>query len=188
MVKVKLCAFSDEAASSLEGQIEALKRNNIPYMEMRGVDGKNVTALTEEEAKEIREKLDANGIQVWSIGSPIGKSKIQDSFEEVEKLLRHTCSLANILGADKIRIFSFFEAYDSRDEVISRLRKMVAIAKEYGVKLHHENEKDIYGDIASRVLDIMENVEGLCHIYDPANYLQVGEKAEFLRGKLITIT
>ena len=43
MIKVKLCAFSDEADPSLEGQIAALKRNNIPYMEMRGVNGKNVT-------------------------------------------------------------------------------------------------------------------------------------------------
>ena len=45
MIKVKLCAFSDEADPSLEGQIAALKRNNVPYMEMRGVNGKNVTAL-----------------------------------------------------------------------------------------------------------------------------------------------
>ena len=43
MIKVKLCAFSDEADPSLEGQIAALKRNNVPYMEMRGVNGKNVT-------------------------------------------------------------------------------------------------------------------------------------------------
>lgn len=179
MAKIKLCAFSDEAASSLDGQIEALKRNNIPYMEMRGVDGENVTKLTLEKAKEVRAKLDENGIRVWSIGSPIGKSDINDSFEEVEALLRHTCTLANILGADKIRMFSFFNAYDQREEVLSRLQKMVEIAKEYGVKLHHENEKDIYGDVAARVVDIMENVSGLCHIYDPANYLQVGEKAEY---------
>ena len=53
MIKVKLCAFSDEASSALDGQIAALKRNNIPYMEMRTVNGKNVTTLTVDEAKEI---------------------------------------------------------------------------------------------------------------------------------------
>ena len=80
MIKVTLCAFSDEADASLEGQIEALKRNNVPYMEMRNVNGKNVTELTLEEAKEVRATLDANGIQVWSIGSPIGKVDIDTDF------------------------------------------------------------------------------------------------------------
>ena len=44
MIKIKLCAFSDEANNSLDGQIAALKRNNIPYMEMRNVNGKNVVS------------------------------------------------------------------------------------------------------------------------------------------------
>ena len=42
----------------------------------------------------------------------------------------------------------------------------------------HENEKDIFGDIADRVQKIMENVDGLKYIYDPANFLQCGEPAE----------
>ena len=58
------------------------------------------------------------------------------------------------------------------------LRKMVEIGKKYGVYMYHENEKDIYGDIAQRVLKIMQNVDGLKYIYDPANYLQCGEPAD----------
>ena len=110
MITVKLCAFSDEADASLEGQIAALKRNNVPYMEMRNVNGKNVTELTLEEAKEVRATLDENGIKVWSIGSPIGKVDINTDFDEYLKLVKHTCELANILGAKKIRAFRFFNA------------------------------------------------------------------------------
>ena len=33
-----------------------------------------------EEKFSIKEKLDENGIKVWSIGSPIGKIKITDDF------------------------------------------------------------------------------------------------------------
>lgn len=178
MVKVKLCAFSDEATNALDGQIAALKRNNIPYMEMRNVNGKNVTELTVDEAKEIRRVLADNGLAVWSLGSPLGKSNVDEPFEKTEELLRHTCELANALGTDKIRMFSFFEAYDKRDEVMDRLRKMVAIADEYNVGLYHENEKDVYGDVAARVVDIMENVPGLHFIYDPANFLQCGDSAD----------
>ena len=54
---------------------------------------------------------------------------------------------------------------------------MVEVASKYGVTLYHENEKDIYGDIASRVLKIMDSVSGLKYIYDPANYLQCNEYA-----------
>ncbi len=178
MINIKLCAFSDEAAPSLDGQIAALKRNNIPYMEMRGVDGKNVTELTLEEAKEVKAKLDAGGIKVWSIGSPIGKVDINTDFEEYLKLVRHTCELANILGTDKIRMFSFFNAYEEKEKVFRYLEEMAKVALSYGVYLYHENEKDVYGDTMARVKEIMANVKGLKYIYDPANYLQCGETAD----------
>ena len=179
MIKIKLCAFSDEADASLDGQINALKRNNIPYMEMRNVNGKNVTELTLDEAKEVKAKLDENGIKVWSIGSPIGKVDINTDFAEYMKLVKHTCELANILGAKNIRMFSFFNAYNQKEKVFEYLNIMAETAISYGVYLHHENEKDIYGDTAERVLEIMDNVKGLKYIYDPANYLQCGESADY---------
>ena len=178
MITVKLCAFSDEADASLEGQIDALKRNNVPYMEMRNVNGKNVTELTLEEAKAVRATLDENGIKVWSIGSPIGKVDINTDFDEYLKLVRHTCELANILGAKKIRAFSFFNAYEEREKVLNYLNIMAETTLSYGVDFCHENEKDIYGDTLERVKDVMEITKGLKFIYDPANYLQCGEKAD----------
>ncbi len=178
MIKIKLCAFSDEADNSLDGQIAALKRNNIPYMEMRNVNGKNVTELSLDEAKEVCAKLSENGIKVWSIGSPIGKVDINTDFDEYLKLVKHTCELAVILGAKNIRMFSFFEAYNEREKVLKYLNILAETAKEYGVYMCHENEKDIYGDTAARVKDIMDNTTGLKFIYDPANYLQCGENAD----------
>ena len=178
MIKIKLCAFSDEADASLDGQIAALKRNNIPYMEMRNVDGKNVTELTLDEAKAVREKLDENGIQVWSLGSPLGKVDVDTDFDEYLKLVRHTCELAKTLGAQHIRMFSFFDAYEKKEKVFAQLNAMAEIAAEYGVCMCHENEKDVYGDTAARVQEIMKNTKGLEFIYDPANYLQCGEKAD----------
>lgn len=178
MAKIKLCAFSDEASTEFEGQIRALLRNRIPFMEMRSVDGKNVSKLTLDEAKEYGKRLADNGLAVWSIGSPIGKSDIHDDFAKVEDKLKHTCELAKTLSTDKIRMFSFHHATEERGEVLERLNKMVEIANAYGVGLYHENEKGIYGDIAERVQDIIDNVPGLYHVYDPANFLQVGEPAD----------
>ena len=43
MEKLKLSAFADEASAALTEQIKALKENDIPYIEVRGVDGKNIS-------------------------------------------------------------------------------------------------------------------------------------------------
>lgn len=175
---IRLCAFADEADSNVDGQIAALKRNGIGLIELRGLDGTNVSALTEEQAREYAKRFADAGIKVWSIGSPLGKVKISEDFEEYSVLVRHVCRLARIFGTDKIRMFSFFEAYESEDKVIDNLRRMVAIAKEEGVCLYHENEKEIFGDTCERVLKLAENVEGLRLIYDPANYLEVSENPD----------
>ena len=175
---IKLCAFADEAAVSLDGQIEALKKNGIEYIELRGVDGTNVSKLTEEAAKDYAKRLAEAGIKVWSIGSPIGKIKLSGDIEEHMEKLRHTCRLAKIFGTEKIRMFSFYEAYEDEEKVYELLRRMIAIADEEGAKLYHENEKAIFGDTAERVLKIMKNVEGLYYVYDPANFLEVGEDSQ----------
>ena len=177
---IKLCAFSDEASASLDGQIKALKRNGINYTELRSVDGVNVASITEENAKKIKEELDKNGISVWSLGSPYGKVSLSDGFSE-EKLfiqLNHLCLLCKIFDCDKIRVFSFYNAYDKKEQVFSLLNKSVKIASEYGVNLYHENEKDIYGDTAERVKELYDNVKGLQFVYDPANYIQSGQSAD----------
>ena len=175
---IRLSAFSDEAGSSIQEQIAAMKRNGISLTELRSIDGKNVSVFTKEEAEAYQKEFEANGISVWSIGSPLGKTDIDTDFEEYSKLVEHVCELAKIFKTDKIRMFSFFNTKGKDEKVFDNLRKMVEIGKKYGVYMYHENEKDIYGDIAQRVLKIMQNVDGLKYIYDPANYLQCGEPAD----------
>ena len=45
-------------------------------MEMRGVNGKNVSTLTKEEVREAKAVLNDYAIKVSSIGSPLGKMKL----------------------------------------------------------------------------------------------------------------
>ena len=172
---IRLSAFADEASPSVEGQIAALHRNNIPYIEIRALDGVNVSKVSEEDAKRYAARFAEENIRVWSIGSPLGKINLDSDFEEYKTTVHHICRLAQIFGTDKIRIFSFFESYENRETVFAYMQEMVDIAREYGVELYHENEKKIYGDTVERVLDIYRNVKGLKLIYDPVNYIEVGE-------------
>ena len=185
---LKLCAFADEASPKFSEQIAALKKHAIPYIELRGLDGKSVSSLTPDEARAYAKELDEAGIKVWSIGSPIGKMKMSDDFDMHMEKLRNTLEIAKIFGTHRIRMFSFYETDGKREEVFVRLRKMVKLADEYGVVLYHENEKDIFGDKADKVVDIRANVAGLRYIFDPANYLEVGQDILDAQEKLIDVT
>lgn len=176
---IRLCAFADESDSSLLGQIDALKRNGISLLEIRVVDGENIFNVSLEKAQEIYKTLSENDIKVWSIGSPVGKVFMEADFEEYLPKVERLFKIANILHTDKIRIFSFFNAYDKKEEVFSRLQRMVDLAKSYGVELYHENEKDIYGDSVERTVEILDNVKGIKCIYDPANFIQYGVTADY---------
>ncbi len=178
MIKVKLAGFADEAGNSLDEQISALKENNVFGLELRSIDGKNVADFTTEQAKEYNKKLVDNGIETWSIGSPLGKAEITVDFNEYADKVKRVCETANIFGAEKIRMFSFFNAYNERAKVIDYLSKMVEIGNSFGVSMCHENEKEVYGDTADRVQDLMDSVKGLKFIYDPANFVQMNEPAD----------
>ena len=182
MAKYILSAFADEADSMLDGQIEALHNAGIACVELRGVDGKNVKDLTLDEAKAVREKLDEAGIRVSSMGSPFGKISVNDDFEPHLKEFAHALELCKVLGCDRMRMFSFYYPKEEGAEkfknvVFERLEKMLALAEKAGVTLCHENEKGIYGDVASRCLELIERFGGrLKCIFDPANFIQCGEK------------
>lgn len=175
---IRLSAFSDEAGNGIYEQIDAMKRNGISLTELRSIDGKNVSEFTTKEAKEYQKIFEENGISVWSIGSPLGKADIEVDFKEYKNKVRHVCELAKIFKTTRIRMFSFWHANEKPEKVYKYLREMVKIGDEYGVSMCHENEKDIFGDISERVLSIMQNVEGLKYVYDPANFLQCDEPSE----------
>lgn len=181
MVKFRLSAFADEYSPDFDKQIEGLKKNGIEMIEIRGVDGTNISDITLEKAKEIKEKLDKAGLGVSAIGSPIGKIDInKDNMAPHLDKLRHTIEIAKILGTDKIRMFSFFMPKDEapekyRDEVFARLEAMLEVAEKENIILCHENEKGIYGDTPERCLEILEKFNGrLRCVFDHANFLNVG--------------
>ena len=180
---MKIYAFADEANTQMDGQIAAMLRNHLNGLEIRGVDGTNVSDITLEKAKEIRDKLTAAGLSVWSIGSPIGKINIvKDDYPAHLEKFRHTLEIAKILEAKNIRIFSFYitenkphEQY--REEVVCRLKEMVSIAAGAGIELCHENEKGIYGDNAQHCLELYQAIPELKGVFDPANFVQCGQNS-----------
>ena len=181
MVNFLYSAFSDESGeATLQGQIDACKRNGITHMELRGFGKEaNINNIKPEQAREMRKVLDANGMRLSAIGSAYGKIKIKDDFAPHFEAFQNTVAVAKILGAPYIRMFSFYFDHDddyaaNRDEVLRRVQAMADYAYEQGVLCCHENEKGIYGDTAERCLDILQNVRHLRGVFDPANFVQCG--------------
>jgi sugar phosphate isomerase/epimerase len=176
-----LSGFADEISPELSEQIDILLAEEMSYLEFRGVWGKNVLDLSDEELDRVRRALQAHGLGVSSIGSPIGKILVTDDFEEHLVRFRRALEIAHFFGAPYVRIFSFFIPRGDtparhRDEV---LRRMAAFAKAAGgsdVVLLHENEKEIYGDVPERCHDVLASVgsEILRSTWDAANFVQCG--------------
>lgn len=176
---MKIYAFADEASPFIDEQIEAMRKNGIDGLEIRNADNVNIADISDMKAREIRKKLDEANLQVWTIGSPIGKIDIKkDDFLLHTEKFKRTLELADILGAKNIRIFSFFTPSENRDEykneVIDRLGGFLDIAKGSGISICHENEKGIYGDIPERCIELHKALPELKAIFDPANYVQCG--------------
>ena len=177
----KLSGFADEIDNDFTTQCEVVRQLGLDYVEIRSAWGVNILDLNDRQLETIGTTLTAYGLQVSSIGSPIGKIFIDDDFESHLEKMKHAAEVAQRLGAPYIRIFSFFmrpgaNPDDHRDEVLRRMRALAEVAEEAGVLAVHENEKDIYGDIPRRCLDIVTSVNSphLKLAWDPANFVQVG--------------
>lgn len=194
MPELVISGFGDEICDSFARQLDAMAKLGLCHIDPRGIDGKNISELTPQEAAAARRTLDEKGFRVGCIGSPIGKYPIEQDFAPELERFQRTLDNTLTLGASSMRIFSFYipaghapEEY--RDEVISRLNQLLEASKGSSVMLLHENEHGIYGDTAARCLDLAQAITdarfGL--IFDPCNFIFVGEEPypyayECLRG------
>lgn len=177
--KVLMSAFADEFDQTLDIQLEELNRLGIGYIEPRGADGKDVSAVDEKTAKEMRRKLDSAGIKVSSIASPIGKVGIKTDFKVYSDFVKKAFENACILGAKNVRIFSFYLDNYKRDEcrekVIENLNNILDIADKFSLTICHENEADIYGESPEECYDLVTALNSrLKTVFDMGNYVLGG--------------
>jgi sugar phosphate isomerase/epimerase len=176
-----LSGFSDEISPDFTEQCKVASGLGLKYVEVRSAWDVNILDLDDDQLAVMRDTLAAYDLKVSSIGSPIGKIFIDEEFAPHLDRMRHAAEVAHVLEAPYIRIFSFFlrpgaDPAAHREEVISRMRALARVAEEADLILLHENEKEIYGDVPARCLDIVRSV-GSPHLrlaWDPANFVQVG--------------
>ena len=176
-----LSGFIDEISSDFTEQCKVAAGLGLKYAEVRSAWDVNILDLDDKQLSAVGEILADHGLAVSSIGSPIGKIFIDDDFGPHLDRMKHAADVAHEFSAPYIRVFSFFlrpgaNPADHRSEVIDRMRALARVAEDADVVLLHENEKDIYGDVPSRCLDVVRSVDSpnLRLAWDPANFVQVG--------------
>jgi sugar phosphate isomerase/epimerase len=178
-----LSGFGDEISPDPAIQLAVLEALGARHIEVRSAWGVNVADFNDERTDALATLLSDAGFGVSAIASPIGKVDVALPVEhEVERLCT-VIRVAHRLESRYVRIFSFYRdegvaAADIRDDVLARLRALADLAEAEDVVLLHENEKGIYGDVPSRVLDLVESI-GSDHFrlaWDNANYVQCGVK------------
>ena len=177
---MKIYAFADEASPALSGQIAAMLRNGLDGVELRTVDGVNVSDLAPDQAKRIGQRLRENGLCVWSLGSPMGKTELgQDDFDHETDRMKATAELANIMECRNIRMFSFYlprgaQAKAYQNEVVDRLGVWAEIARDAQIRLCLENEKGLFGETPEHCRALFDALPSLRGVFDPANFVQIG--------------
>jgi len=175
---ITISAFADEIAEDLQTQMDTCESHGIKCIDVRGIDGVNVSRMSLEQVAGHKRRMDDRGFSVPCIGSPIGKIRMDEDFAEHIELLKHCCEVAEAFGTNRIRLFSFYASEganiaDERGAVMDRMAAMVEVAEAADAVLFHENEHAIYGAAPDGVKDLFATIqsERFKGIFDPANYV-----------------
>ena len=187
-----LSAFGDEISPDLGEQLEILTSLKIRGLDLRGALGKNVADLEDDDVIQVKALCNQYGVQVACLGSPVGKSPLEEPIEFEQHRLGCLMAIGHTLDTHRVRIFSFYppdmstnEHYDQYiPETSDRLGSLARQAEQEGFTLLLENEKGIVTDTPERCLAVLQavNSPALRFAWDPANFIQVGVAQPVERG------
>lgn len=194
---VILSGFGDEAANNKLAveQFAAFAALGLKYYSIRFIDVgegiKNVMQLSPAELKKVKQMQAEYGLNVATVGSPIGKVKLLDvedgttnrfvPFKQYMKEVKHACDVAAQLGTKLIRGFSFYHPRDTRPEdhlsqVVDQLGKIADECDKAGLTFGLEVEANLVGQTGKLLAEIHRKAKhsALVTIFDGANLVCQG--------------
>ena len=195
---ISLAAVTDEFSPiDLDAALRAMADLGMTGAELRVVSGKNVIDLSDAEIDHVRARVEAHGMTVLGIASPLLKCVLpgappvdpriqQDSFAsshtfaDEPRLTRRAFDIAERTGARMIRVFSYWRTVNPDecfDRVAASLGALAEEALERGVIIGLENEHACNiatGAETARLLAAVDH-PALKVIWDPGNAMVAGE-------------
>lgn len=195
---ILLSGFADESALTKKAseQFAAIAAIGLQYYSIRFVDVgngiKNVMALDESEIKQLQQMHADYGLRISSIGSPIGKVKLNDvddgtsnKYVPFETYLKEdvqiACDRAEAFGSKLLRGFSFYHPKGTApephvDQVADHLGQIAEACDARGLTFGLEVEANLVGQTGHLLADITEKVNhpAMVTIFDGANIAMQG--------------
>jgi sugar phosphate isomerase/epimerase len=153
--RLALAVIGDEIGPSLPEMLSFCRENNVRRLDMRTVDGRNLLGMTLAEVDAIARPLKDAGITVPTFVSPVlkwlapGKAppggKVDFAFDPAtcptDNPLAHAFDVATVLGARKLRVFSFlrYPGY-APDDLHLAMNRLIDLAELFDVTVEIENE------------------------------------------------
>jgi len=196
--RVILSGFADEAANHKTAveQFSAFAALGLQYFSIRFTDGgsgiKNVMKLTKSEIQKVRHLMGEYGLNVSSIGSPIGKVKLKNvddgtknayvPFKQyLSRDVKKACELAHAFEAKLIRGFSFYhpkgtDPEEALPQVVDQLGQIAETCHRSDLTFGLEIEANLVGSNGFLLAEIYRQVNhpAMTLVFDAANVICQG--------------
>lgn len=140
--------ISDEAGQAIDTQIKAHRELGWKHLELRMIDGQNITAVTDEKFDEVYGKVTDAQMSVSCFASAIANWARPITADPAVDVADLTAAVPRMrrFGTKFIRVMSYPNDKDHpvserewRHEAIRRMKELALIAQDNGIVLAHEN-------------------------------------------------
>lgn len=174
-----ISGFTDEVSDDLDLQIRALQELGWSHIDLRTVDGKNVSTLSADEFERVHARLLEHGITIACFGSTVANwgrdahSDVQLDLAELKNSIGHM----HTAGVRHLRIMSYKIdgpvplGRELEAVVIANIKKIVEIAADNDIVCLHENCLSWGGQSHRHSLRLLEAVDSpaLRLVFDTGN-------------------
>lgn len=181
--------FADEAATDIDGQIEATKALGWDKIESRNIDGTNLHDISDEAFEVVEGKLKDAGVQVNCFGSaianwakdPTNPDDTKLSLEMLERALPRMKRLgATLLRGMSCKMMKDRSSQDPEVEklVFDHLKELVARCADHGITFGHENCMNYGGQSWKHSVKLVEAMdsENFTLIFDTGNPVMTDDR------------
>ena len=157
---IRVAAITDEFGPRLSTALDAMRELGITGAELRMIDGRNIVDLSAGEVDLACAAVEAHGMQVVSIASPVLKCVLPDgpgiderlhhdvfgsayTIHDQARLAERAFEAAKRTGAQIVRVFSYWRTVDPPaclDRIVAALRDLGDRAAAYDVTVGVEND------------------------------------------------
>ena len=145
---MEISFVSHNFSDNIDESIAFAKKNNLKYIEIETINGKNITEFSFEELAKISNKISSQGLLVSCISSPFLKWNISENnfkiceqpVDSEEIYFTKLMDIADIFGSPNIRIYSYLKTDITIENLAQKLDTYSQMALDRGINILLEND------------------------------------------------